>query len=111
MLKLIGAFGLATATLATGTMVEADDPVVAIGHAGGIGGTRSAVGAVVTATGQSITASDEATGWSEQLTGPVEVNADIEAGDSGGPAADDVGPGDRRGHRRFGGLAVPAGRR
>jgi len=40
---------------------------------------------VVSALGQSITASDESSGASEQLTGLIEVNADIQAGDSGGP--------------------------
>ncbi|MEV4350268.1 trypsin-like peptidase domain-containing protein [Actinoplanes sp. NPDC049596] len=84
VLKLSGASGLTTASLAT-TTVKTGDPVVAIGNAGGTGGTPSAVGGAVTALGQSITASDESSGSSEQLTGLIEVNADIEAGDSGGP--------------------------
>jgi S1-C subfamily serine protease len=84
VLKLSGASGLATATLST-TTVKAGDPVVAIGNAGGTGGTPSAVGGVVTALNQSITAQDEGTGSSEKLTGLIEVNADIRAGDSGGP--------------------------
>ncbi|WP_344299206.1 S1C family serine protease [Paractinoplanes deccanensis] len=85
VLKLSGATGLATATLATGTTVKTGDPVVAIGNAGGTGGTPSAVGGAVTGAGRSITASDESSGSAEQLTGLIEVNADIEAGDSGGP--------------------------
>jgi len=84
VLKLSGASGLATATLSA-TTVKAGDPVVAIGNAGGTGGTPSAVGGVVTALNQSITAQDEGTGSSEKLTGLIEVNADIRAGDSGGP--------------------------
>ena len=84
VLKLSGASGLATATLSAAT-VKAGDPVVAIGNAGGTGGTPSAVGGVVTALNQSITAQDEGTGSSEKLTGLIEVNADIRAGDSGGP--------------------------
>jgi S1-C subfamily serine protease len=84
VLQLSGASGLATATLAT-TAVKAGDSVVAIGNAGGTGGTPSAVGGAVSALNQSITASDESSGSSEQLTGLIEVNADIEAGDSGGP--------------------------
>jgi S1-C subfamily serine protease len=84
VLRLSGASGLATATLSTAT-VKAGDSVVAIGNAGGTGGTPSAVGGVVTALNQSITAQDEGTGSSEKLTGLIEVNADIRAGDSGGP--------------------------
>ncbi|MFF5077437.1 trypsin-like peptidase domain-containing protein [Actinoplanes sp. NPDC000266] len=85
VIKLSGASGLATATLATSATVRTGDPVVAIGNAGGTGGTPSAVGGAVTALGQSITASDESSGSSEQLTNLIQVNADIEAGDSGGP--------------------------
>jgi S1-C subfamily serine protease len=85
VLRLSGASGLTTATLAAGASVQSGDPVVAIGNAGGTGGTPSAVGGVVSALNQSITASDESSGSSEQLTGLIEVNADIEAGDSGGP--------------------------
>lgn len=85
VLQLSGASGLATATLATSATVKAGDSVVAIGNAGGTGGTPSAVGGAVSALNQSITASDESSGSSEQLTGLIEVSADIQAGDSGGP--------------------------
>lgn len=85
VLRLSDASGLTTATLAASTTVKAGDPVIAIGNAGGSGGTPSAVGGVVSALNQSITASDESSGSSEQLTGLIEVNAPIEAGDSGGP--------------------------
>jgi len=84
VLKLDGASGLTTATLSS-TPAKAGQQVVAIGNAGGTGGTPSAVGGVVSALNRSITASDESSGSSEQLTGLIEVNADIEAGDSGGP--------------------------
>jgi S1-C subfamily serine protease len=59
--------------------------VVAIGNAGGRGGTPSFAAGSVTALDHSITASNEADGTSEQLTGLVETNADIQPGDSGGP--------------------------
>jgi S1-C subfamily serine protease len=84
VIKLDNASGLTTATLSS-TAAKAGQQVVAIGNAGGTGGTPSAVGGVVSALGQSITASDESSGSSEQLTGLIQVNADIEAGDSGGP--------------------------
>jgi S1-C subfamily serine protease len=85
VLRLSGASGLATAPLADAATVNAGEPVVAIGNAGGTGGTPTAVGGVVSALNQSITAEDESSGSSEQLTGLIEVNADIQAGDSGGP--------------------------
>ena len=84
MLKLSGASGLATAPLAT---VPPSRPATRCRrrqrrrH----GRHPKRGGGVVSATGQSITASDESTGSAEQLTGLIEVNADIEAGDSGGP--------------------------
>ena len=85
VLQLAGASGLPTATLADSSSVGVGDPVVAIGNAGGTGGTPSTVTGQVTALNQSITASDEGTGASEQLTGLIQVAAAIEAGDSGGP--------------------------
>ncbi|HEY0532891.1 MAG TPA: trypsin-like peptidase domain-containing protein [Actinoplanes sp.] len=90
VLKLDGASGLTTATLASAA-AKAGQQVVAIGNAGGTGGTPSAVGGVISALGQSITASDESSGSSEQLTGLIEVNADIQAGDSGGPLLSTAG--------------------
>jgi len=85
VLQLAGASGLPTATLADSSTVNVGDPVVAIGNAGGAGGTPSTVTGQVTALNQSITASDEGSGASEQLTGLIQVAAAIEAGDSGGP--------------------------
>jgi S1-C subfamily serine protease len=57
---------------------------VAIGNAGGTGGTPSSAGGSITAVNQSITAGDQLDGTSEQLSGLIQVNADIQAGDSGG---------------------------
>jgi S1-C subfamily serine protease len=58
--------------------------VVALGNAGGKGGTPSVATGTVTALNQSITASDELSGAAEQLTGLIETNANIQPGDSGG---------------------------
>jgi S1-C subfamily serine protease len=71
--------------------VRVGSPVVALGNAGGIGGTPSVAGGNVTALDQSVTAVDEASGASEQLAGLVETNAPIQAGDSGGPLLDASG--------------------
>ena len=64
------------------------EAVTAVGNAGGTGGTPSAVNGTVTALDQSITATDETGSNSEQLTGLIETDADVQAGDSGGPLYD-----------------------
>ena len=85
VIKLSDASGLATASLGDSDKVKTNDPVVAIGNAGGTGGTPTAVGGTVSGLNQSITAQDSSSGVSEQLTGLIEVNANIQSGDSGGP--------------------------
>jgi S1-C subfamily serine protease len=84
LVQLQGASGLTTAKLAPSTQ-STGEAVVAIGNAGGTGGTPTSAGGSITALHQSITANDELTGGSEQLSGLIEVNANVEAGDSGGP--------------------------
>jgi S1-C subfamily serine protease len=88
VLQLQGAANLATATIGDSSRVAVNDPVVAVGNAGGRGGTPTAVGGTVTGLEQTITASDENGGNAEQLTGMIRVAANIEPGDSGGPLAD-----------------------
>jgi S1-C subfamily serine protease len=84
VLQLQGASGLTVASLGDSSSVRAGDNVVALGNAGGKGGTPSVAAGTVTALDQSITASDELSGVSEQLTGLIQTNADIQPGDSGG---------------------------
>jgi S1-C subfamily serine protease len=90
VIQLSGASGLQTVAT-TSAAASVGEQVVGIGNAGGTGGTPSYAGGTVTATDQSITASDDLTGTDEQLTGMIETNADIQAGDSGGPLANDSG--------------------
>jgi S1-C subfamily serine protease len=90
LVQLEGASGLAAATLATGPP-STGEAVVAIGNAGGTGGTPTSAGGSVTALDQSINASDALTGGSESLSGLIEVNANIQSGDSGGPLVDSQG--------------------
>src|SRR4051812_24270464 len=87
VLQLSDASGLQVADFsrASATIGEA---VTAVGNAGGTGGTPSAVSGSVTALDQSITATDETGGNAEQLTGLIETDADVQAGDSGGPLYD-----------------------
>jgi S1-C subfamily serine protease len=63
--------------------VKVGDPVVAIGNAGGRGGTPSATSGQVTALDQQVTASD-GQGNSETLDGMIQIDAPIQPGDSGG---------------------------
>jgi S1-C subfamily serine protease len=91
VLQLQGASGLTTASPGDSATVQTGDRVVALGNAGGNGGTPSAVAGTVTALDQSITASDELSGASEQLTGLIQSNADIKSGDSGGPLVNSHG--------------------
>jgi S1-C subfamily serine protease len=90
VLQLVGASGLKTVTLSSSSAQTAQK-VVALGNAGGKGGTPSVATGTVTGTGQSITASDQSSASAEQLTGLVETNAAIQPGDSGGPLVNSYG--------------------
>jgi S1-C subfamily serine protease len=91
VLQLSGASGLTTATTGNSSTVQQGNKVVALGNAGGVGGTPSVAAGTVTALNQSITASDESSGTSEQLSGMIETDADIQSGDSGGPLVNEYG--------------------
>jgi S1-C subfamily serine protease len=91
VIQLQNASGLATAKLGDSSKVTASTAVTAVGNAGGTGGTPTAATGTVTALNQSITASDESGANSEQLTGMFQVNANIQAGDSGGPLYENAG--------------------
>ena len=84
VLQLKDASGLKTATLGNSSSAAVGEGVLALGNAGGKGGTPSPATGTITALGQSISAYDEATGSSEQLTGLIETDANIQSGDSGG---------------------------
>ncbi len=91
VIQLQNASGLTTASLGDSSTVQTGDSVVALGNAGGKGGTPSVAAGTVTALNQSITASDEGSGNSEQLTGLIETNANIQPGDSGGSLVNSYG--------------------
>jgi S1-C subfamily serine protease len=84
VLQLQGASGLTTVSFGNSSDVATGAAVVALGNAGGKGGTPSVAAGTITALNQAITASDEGSGNSENLTGMLETNADIQPGDSGG---------------------------
>ena len=91
VIQLQNASGLTVASLGDSSTVQSGDSVVALGNAGGKGGTPSVATGTVTALNQSITASDEGSGNSEQLTGLIETNANIQPGDSGGSLVNSYG--------------------
>lgn len=91
VLQLQGAAGLKTVSPGDSSKVTVGQKVVALGNAGGRGGTPAVAAGRLTALGQTITASDEAAGTTEQLTGLIRSNAGIQAGDSGGPLVSTAG--------------------
>jgi S1-C subfamily serine protease len=86
VLQLTDASGLDTVQIDQDP-VAVGDAITAVGNAGGAAGTSAAAG-TVTALDQSITATDQSGQDAEQLTGLIEIAADVEAGDSGGPLYD-----------------------
>lgn len=85
VLQLNGASGLATAKIGNSAQVAVGNTVTAVGNAGGTGGTPSSATGTVTALDQSLTATDQNGSNPEQLIGMIEMNADVQPGDSGGP--------------------------
>ena len=90
VLKLDGASGLTTAKVDTSGSVAEGDAVTGVGNAGGTGSLSAAAG-TVDALNQSVTTEAEGSAASETLSGMIQVSADIEAGDSGGPLLDSDG--------------------
>jgi S1-C subfamily serine protease len=91
VLQLVGASGLQTASIGNSANVKVGQTVVAVGNAGGTGGTPTASGGTVTALNQAITASDELNGTSESLSNLIETDADVQSGDSGGSLVNSSG--------------------
>jgi S1-C subfamily serine protease len=88
VIQLADASGLTTIPLGNSDDVEIGDDVVALGNAGGQGGDPDVAPGSVTALDQEITATDQNGGNAETLTGLIQVAADVQPGDSGGPLAD-----------------------
>jgi len=91
VLQLAGASGLQTVALGNSSSVNVGDKVVALGNAGGKGGTPSVVVGKVAGLDASIVASDEGSGTAERLTGLIRHSAPIQPGDSGGPLVSNTG--------------------
>src|SRR5262249_738231 len=88
VLQMQNASGLATAKLGDSSDVSVGDAVTAGANAGERGGTPTAAKAPAPATGQTMTASDDNGSNPETLTDMIETDANVVAGDSGGPLYD-----------------------
>jgi S1-C subfamily serine protease len=91
VLQLANASNLPRIAMVNSSTVEVGDPIIAVGNAGGVGGTPTAVSGSVTALNQTINAQEPDGGGSQRLNGLIEVAADIRPGDSGGPLVDAAG--------------------
>ncbi len=91
LLKIDDVSNLKTVSFADASKVAVGDAVVAIGNAGGRGGTPTATSGSVTALDQKVTAGDVGSAKSETLHGMIQISAPIEPGDSGGPLVDTDG--------------------
>ena len=91
LLQIDGVSNLKTVSFADASKVAIGDAVVAIGNAGGRGGTPAATSGSVTALDQKVTAGDVGSAKSETLHGMTQVSAPIQPGDSGGPLVDTDG--------------------
>ncbi|MGZ4728708.1 MAG: S1C family serine protease [Acidimicrobiales bacterium] len=91
VLQLKSASGLTTIPLGDSDKVEVADAVAAIGNAGGAGGQPAVAIGQVVALHQQITAGDAHSTDTETLTDMIQVDADVVAGDSGGPLASSDG--------------------
>jgi S1-C subfamily serine protease len=91
LIKLVGASGLKTVQVGNSSKVTLGTAVVAIGNAGGTGGSPTVASGTITALDRTITASDEGSSNTETLHGMLQTNAPIAAGDSGGSLANNAG--------------------
>lgn len=89
VLHVAGASGLPAARIGDSSKVQPDDPVMAVGNAGGRGGAPAHADGRVTGVNEAITAGGEDS--SERLNGLFRVSARLERGDSGGPLLDGAG--------------------
>lgn len=85
LLQLQDASGLTAARLGDSSTVQVGDPVTGVGNAGGDGGEPTVSRGQVTALGQTITATDESGTNSETLHNLIEISAQLQPGQSGGP--------------------------
>jgi S1-C subfamily serine protease len=91
LLQLQNASGLKTVSVGNSTRVSLGTPVLAIGNAGGQGGTPTIAPGIINAVNRTITAGDQGSQTTETLHGMLQTSAQIQPGDSGGPLANASG--------------------
>lgn len=91
VIQVQGVSDLVPVPVGDASALEVGDEVVALGNAGGQGGAPAIATGSVTNLGREIQASDDEGGNVETLRNLIEVDAPIEAGDSGGPLTDGRG--------------------
>ena len=91
LLQLQNASGLKAVPVGNSSQVSLGTPVLAIGNAGGQGGTPTIAPGIINATNRTITAGDQGSGTTETLHGMLQTSAPIQPGDSGGPLANAEG--------------------
>jgi S1-C subfamily serine protease len=91
LLQLQNASNLKKVTVGNSSQVTLGQAVLAIGNAGGQGGSPTVAPGIINATNRSITAGDEGSNTTETLHGMLQTSAQIQAGDSGGPLANAAG--------------------
>lgn len=113
VLHLVGASGLSTEPLGDSSRVGSHDAVMAVGNAGGRGGSPAHSNGEVSGRNESITAGGDGSG--ERLDGMFQISAQLEPGDSGGPLLDssgrvigmDTATSEQDGHVNGPGYAIP----
>ena len=91
LLQATGAAKLSTAAIGSSSGLAIGEAVIAVGNAGGTGGRPVAAKGTIIGLDQIITAEDRLDGTSETLAGLIETNANVVAGDSGGPLLSSAG--------------------
>jgi S1-C subfamily serine protease len=84
VLQLAHASHLKTIPLGSSSILKVGQRVTAAGNAGGTGGKPHLAKGAITALHRTIVASDDA-GGTEQLTNLIQIDANVQPGDSGGP--------------------------
>jgi S1-C subfamily serine protease len=88
LVQIEGVSNLTAASLGNSSSLQVGDAIVALGNAGGKGGSPSVVSGTVTALDQQITAADQDGSNAETLDNLIQIDANIQPGDSGGPLVD-----------------------
>ncbi len=91
LIKIDNVSGLDTIPIGNPDDVVVNDPIVVLGNALGRGGAPSSTSGTVTALNREITATDSDGSNAETLTNMIQVEADVQPGDSGGALVDSDG--------------------